>query len=244
MNRSKICFYPVIVYCILLVLLWLLSWLLGVVQLLDGNRLINSLMTAEGVRWAVRNSLLVTDGAPWGSAFLLLTSFGLLVSSGFLRFLCDMFFMRRLSPNRSKAGVMALVVMFVYIFILLLCMMTPWRLLMGVTSDVLSSPLVKGGQLLFLIGSFFVSGIYGYVYGNFRSIIDVVQGVCSFIESYVPALLAMLPANGLLSCMQYMGLFALWNIDETMLEVVLFVLCLLPFLFQTILNVYIKHTSE
>lgn len=231
MNRRNIVYYPVIFYLLLLLVAWLLSWLFGVMNIVDDAGNMRSLMTAEGVRRAVRSSAEVINAAPWGCAMLVVVSAGLFSSSGLLRLFCDVVILHRITINQRRAGVMALLVLLLYIIVFLMSVMAPWRLLMGVTDEISVSPLAKGWLLLLSVGVLSVSGIYGYVYGNFRSIMDVMNGVGKDVEFFIPAFMAILPATALMSCMQYMGVFDILGNSSSVRETVEDIVYFFPFLF-------------
>lgn len=236
MSKRTAYYFPALAYIALLLLVWLLSWIIGVANILDDGSSINSLMTSEGVRWAVRNSAHSLNNAPWGSAMLMLVIFGLLDCSGLLLLFGDIISFRTITVNRRRAAYMALLVLLLYIGLLCLCVISPWRLLLGVTDDISSSPIMHGWLLMLFIATLFVSVIYGYVYGNFRVATDVICGVGCSVAKFIPALLAMLPATAVLSCLQYMGLPAFWGLSDVQMEYAGILFYLLPFLFVAFLN--------
>ena len=73
MNDGKPAYYPVLLYSLLLLLVWGGSWLIELVLLFAGESLdVNSLVSGEGVRWALLNAEASLEAAPWGAAFFLL----------------------------------------------------------------------------------------------------------------------------------------------------------------------------
>ncbi len=236
MNKRTAYYLPALAYIVLLLLVWLLSWIIGVVNIVDDGNLMNSLMTSEGLRWALRSSEQSLNNAPWGTAMFILVIFGLLDCSGLLRLFGDIISFRTISVNRRRAAYMALLALLLYVCLLCLSVLSSWRLLMGVTDDFSSSPIMHGWMLLLFIATLFVSVIYGYVYGNFRSTTDVICGVGCSVAKFIPALLAMLPATAVLSCLQYMGLPAFWGLSDVHMEYAGILFYLLPFLFVAFLN--------
>ncbi len=214
MNRKNIPYYPLILYISLLLVAWLFSWLFGVLHLVDNSSEIKSLMTAEGIRNAVRSSSDIVNAAPWGSAMMFIVSMGMLYSSGLFGLICDIVSFRRITINQRRAGYMSLLILLLYLIVLVMSVISPWRLLMSVTDDVSVSPLARGWLLLLATAVFSVSGIYGYVYGNFRSIMDVMRGIGKSAVFFIPALMAMLPATALLSSLQYMGVFEFFGVSS------------------------------
>ncbi len=231
MNKRGAYYFPTLLYTLLLLLLWFLSWIIGVVHIVDGDNALNSLMTGEGVRWAVGNSVQAVNDAPWGSAMLLLVVVAMLDCSGLLRLLGDLLHLHPITVNRRRAAIMAFFMLLLYVGIISLSAISPWRLLMSVTSDITASPLLRGWLLLFFVGTLFVTLMYGYVYGNFRTATDVMCGVGRCVARFVPALLAMLPATAILSCLQYMNLFVFLDIDNSVAQYMADILYVFPFLF-------------
>lgn len=236
MSKRTAYYFPALAYIALLLLVWLLSWIIGVVNIVDDGNSINSLMTSEGLRWALRSSAQSVNDAPWGGVMLMLVIFGLLDCSGLLRLFGDIISFSTISVNRRRAAYMALLALLLYVCLLCLSVVSPWRLLMGVTDDVSSSPIMRGWMLLLFMATLFVSVIYGYVYGNFRTATDVISGVGCSVAKYIPAMLAMLPATAVLSCLQYMGLPASWGLSDVQMEYAGILFYLLPFLFVAFLN--------
>lgn len=231
MNKKNLYYYPALCYIVLLMFIWLLSWLSGISQFVDDSYAVNSLLTEEGIRWVVRNSSQAVEAAPWGSAMLLVFIFALLYSSGMMQLSGNLFSRRSLTVNQRRAGLAALSILLLYVVLLFMCTVAPWHLLMGVTADISSSPLSKGWLLLVFLCVLFVSSIYGYVYGNFRSLMDIMQGVVSVASLFMPAFLAMLPAVALSSCVRYMGLFPILGVDDALTLYIEYFICFLPFVY-------------
>ena len=93
-------YYPVVVYTVLLLLVWVVSLATDLLQLFYGNTVWgNSLISAGGVRWAVRNALPSIAAAPWSVVVVSLAIVGLLRSSGIAAMLSHLLFRFRLSKN-------------------------------------------------------------------------------------------------------------------------------------------------
>ena len=102
----------------------------------------------------------------------------------------------------------------------------PWRLLAGVTDDWGTSAMVIGWILIFFLLSFVLSLMHGSVCGYYRSISDVMQGKCSLFPLLAPAFLAILPASGIMPCLEYIGL-----LGNGKTQMITDVLCWFPFVF-------------
>lgn len=241
MNRKNVCFYPIVLYTLFLLAVWVLSWFVGVFDLLtDDGRGVNSLVSAEGVRWAFRNAVPSFSEAPWAVAVFCVFSFGLVKSSELLHTVAILFSAKKMSANRRVAGYMALIAFVFCILLLFVSSVAPWRILMGVIPGFSVSPLVNGWPLLLLLVSFLVSVVHGFAFGVYRGFFDVLQGVYVVFAFFIPAFMAMLPASWVLSCLGFTGLV----IDGTVLFFLSVALYLLPFLLCCIACMTEKGSSR
>ncbi len=229
MNNRRASYYPVLIYTAALALVWLASLLAGIFQLVsDSNFDGNSLLSAPGLRWAVRNALPSIDAAPWGTALMLIAIAGLLRGSGILRLLSRLMRTGRLTKNEKRASLFALAALLSYSALLYFATVAPWNLLLGVTGELSLSPVMQGWLILLFTGVLFVSLVYGFVYGNYRSMSDVVVSAGDLFALSVPALMAMIPASGLVPCLQYTSLLDVGNAEGMIYA--------LPFLYVAVLN--------
>ena len=105
MNNRRSAYYPVLLYCGLLLLVWLVSLMTGVIDLFSGDYVANnnSLLTAPGMRWVLRNAVLSIDAAPWGIITMFIVMAGLLRGSGISAMLVHLVVMRRLTKNERRS---------------------------------------------------------------------------------------------------------------------------------------------
>jgi p-aminobenzoyl-glutamate transporter AbgT len=204
----------------------------GVIDLFSSDYIVNSnsLLTAPGMRWVLRNAVLSIDAAPWGTIVMFIVMAGLMRGSGISAMLSHLIMARRLTKNEKRSLFFALVSLVVYLAVLYVGKASSWEVFTGVSADVSSSPLVQGWVMLALIGVLFVSMTYGLIYGNFRSLVDAVSSIGDTFVLAVPALMAVIPASWLISCLQYTGI-----VEND------FILCgniiyALPFAYVVILN--------
>ena len=115
--------------------------------------------------------------------------------------------------------------------LLFVCTLPPWNLLLGVTGDLYASPLVQGRVIICFIGLFIVAVSFGFIYGNYRSLIDIARSLGAAFTLYAPALLAVLPATGIMPCVEFAGFLPLLHIDVADVAVVSDIIYLLPFLY-------------
>lgn len=232
MSDRRAAYYPALAYSLLLLLVWGGSWLIAVVQLFMGDLFdVNSLVSGEGVRWALFSVGSSVETAPWGTAFFLLFIAGLLDGSGLLRLVGNIF-KRRVSGNELRSLLFALSALLLYVVVLFLFTLSPWDALRGVTGDIGNSPLSNGWLLLLFVGMLMTALVYGFMYGNYRTVVDVIGSASGFVRLFVPALLAMLPASGIMPCLHYTGLDIMLGIDNENAMAVETVIYCLPFVYM------------
>ena len=236
MNRLSInqrsFYYPAAFYVAVLLLVWLLSWLGGVAELaMSNSATVHSLVSAEGLRWAVRSALPTIDAAPWGVIMLFISSVGLLTGCGMVKSVAKLLRGHRLALNERRAWLFALIAAVVYLLMLFVSTLSPWNLLLGVTGDFYASPLMQGRVIICFIGLFIVAVSFGFIYGNYRSFIDIARSLGAAFTLYAPALLAVLPATGIMPCVEFAGFLPLLHIDVADVAVVSDIIYLLPFLY-------------
>ena len=235
MNDRRSAYYPALAYSLLLLLVWGGSWLIAVVQLFMGDLFdVNSLVSGEGVRWALFSVGSSVEAAPWGTAFFLLLIAGLLEGSGLLRLLGNIL-KRRVSGNELRSLLFALSALLLYVVVLFLFTVSPWDALRGVTGDFSNSPLSHGRLLLLFVGVLMTALVYGFMYGNYRTLVDVIGSAAGLVRQFVPALLAMLPASGLMPCLHYSGLDVMLGIGNENAMAVETVIYCLPFVYMAVM---------
>lgn len=222
-------FWPFLFYSALLLLLWLASWFAGVAALFSSSdEGFNTLFSGEGMRWALCTAAASVDAAPWGALAMVVASAGLLVSSGVLTTIVGLFGRFPLTAVRRQAGLSALVVFVLFVALLFVSSVAPWNIFASVTGNWASSSLAQGWLLVLLVVSLSVSLMHGSLCGNYRTVGDVARGVSGMFALFAPAFLAVLPASGIVPCMQYIGLLAA---SEPVAALLSDFLCWMPFLF-------------
>jgi p-aminobenzoyl-glutamate transporter AbgT len=234
MNKKRAYYYPVSIYLLVLLMVWIGSFFVDVAQMLSGGSHVNSsLLSAGGIRWAVRNALPAINALPWGIFMLSVVMLGLLRGSGLASALCRLVRFRRLSGSEVRAFAFSLALIVCYILLLYMSTSSPWNLLSGVSEDSSLSPIAQGKVILLFFGVLLMSLIYGYIYGNYRSVMDVFTSTADVFKFYVPAFMALIPASGIVPCLQYAGVDSIIGLPWDVINVTLY---LLPFIYQTILG--------
>ncbi len=238
MNNRRICYYPLLAYMLVLLLVWVGAFFADVAVMLSDEAVHTpSLISAKGVRWALRTALPSIDAVPWGMVMVLVASYGLLRGSGLAKVLLHMVSMRRLTTLEWRALLFALAIVVCYAVVLYLSTIAPWGLLSPITGEHSLSPLVQGWALLLLAGVLSVSLIYGFIYGNYRSLMDVVVSTGNTFTLFLPAMMALVPASGIVPCLQFAGIQPLFDTQWSVMEAVLYVL---PFLYVLFMELRLK----
>lgn len=238
MNKRRRLYFPVVLYLFLLLSVWLLSWFMGVVALLcDGETGLFSLVSAEGVRWALRSAWASVDSAPWAAILFSLSSLGLLVGSGMVRSASGVLRGGSLNFVERRAWLMALFALALFLLILFACTLYPWNILLGVTGEFSTSIVVQNGSMLLFAAVLFVTVVFGFVYGNYRSVVDVLHSLSAVFSFFAPALIAVLPASGILPCVEYAGFLSLLGVTEQGAALLSDALYAFPFLFMLLLMI-------
>ena len=234
MNKKRAYYYPVSIYLLVLLMVWIGSFFVDVAQMLSGGSHVNSsLLSAGGIRWAVRNALPAINALPWGIFMLSVVMLGLLRGSGLANALSRLARFRRLSGAEVRAFAFSLALMVCYLLLLYMSTSSPWNLLSGVSEDSSLSPIVQGRVILLFFGVLLMSLIYGFIYGNYRSVMDIFTSAADAFKLFVPAFLALIPASGIVPCLQYAGVESVLGLYCDVINVTLY---LLPFIYLIILD--------
>lgn len=235
MNDRRKYYYPLLVYGAILLLVWVFSFFADVARLLsDSAGQATSLVSGEGIRWAVRSALPILNSVPWGTSILLMATLGLLQGSGLLAIVGRLSCMRRLTVSEWHAFSFSLAATLCYLVLLYMTSVSPWSLLRGVTGEQALSPVSQGWAILTFLGVLAASLVYGFIYGNYRSLMDVAVSVGNTFTQFVPALFALLPASGIVPCLRYIKVVEL---TPHTWEVVAMAIYLLPFIYVAVLRI-------
>lgn len=232
MNNSRNAYFPVLLYTFLLLAVWAGSWFVAVVRLLlGGEGAVTSLVSSEGVRWALLSVNESIGAAPWGCAVFMLFTAGMLSGSGLFRSFANLFSGSGNSVNEKRSLLFALIALMIFAAIVSLFSFVPWHTLRGVTGGITVSPLSQGWMLLIFIGALVASLVYGFMYGNYRTITDVVSSSGQFMARFMPALISFVPASGILPCLHYTGFLSLLGLEWEQMWVAEAFIYALPFVY-------------
>lgn len=242
MNNRRLQYAPVLLYTILLVAVWLVSWVTGLVQSLSGDvTSVTSPMDGAGLRWALLSSQASLNAAPWGTMAIIVFMAGLLSGSGILQLTERLLFRQKISVNERNSLLLALLALLLYCTILFVTTIAPWNTLAGVSHSLLNSPLAHGWLLVSFVGVLAMSLVYGFMYGNYRTVADVVCFSGEYFSHYISAFIAMIPASSIVPCLQYTGWDKVVGLDDAALHVTELIIYALPFVYVLVLGIFRKR---
>lgn len=231
MNDKRGDYYPFIGFVLFLIVVWLLSWILDIAATFtDTDFGLTSLVSSEGVRWVMRNALPSLNEVAWGEIMLLISILGLLRGSGITRLFLHIIKKQQLTKMERRSLLFSLFALLLYSSILYVVTFSQWNILLGVTGTLENSSFITGLPLLLFFGVLIISLVYGFMYGNYRSATDVVSSVGNTCASFIPALLAMIPAAAIMGSIEYIGLFNLLELTNNEVKIIGIVFYSIPFL--------------
>lgn len=205
MSRRCVNNLPTILYCCMLLVVWLYSWIRSVAALLGGEATDTLLASSDGVRWFLRSAVDSVGRLPWAMIIILLMCSGVLYSCGL--FSIVMRLLRGETSLRMRRALWsALVVAVIMVVLLLFATLYPLNVFRSVSGTFLSSPMAGGWPLVLFVVLFLLSAVFGIVGGAFKGVDDIVEAVSSRIKFHASSFVAVVPAALLLSSMEYEGI--------------------------------------
>lgn len=232
MSSKREHYYPIIVYVLLLVTVWLMSWILDIATAFTASDIdIKSLVSSEGLRWIMRNAMPVLNNIAWGEILLAITALGLLQGSGIIRVLKHLIKRQQLTKMEKRSLLFSLSALLVYSTVLYVVTLSQWNILLGVTGTLENSSFIRGLALVLFIGVLVVALIYGFMYGNYRSVLDAVSSIGNTFSSFVPAIIALIPASAVMASVNYIGLLNILDLTSFETNIIVAVFYSTPFLY-------------
>lgn len=166
-------------FFLMTVALALFSWIGSIYDIGE----VQSLLSAEGVRWMLSHAIENYVEAPaFGVVFVLMMGLGVMLRSGIFDALYRSFRQsKQLSRKERRALGAFFVTFFIYVLVVLVAMVLPWNLLLSATGSWVNSPFSKGFFYLLSVGLGLGGMAYGYVADTFRGIVDVIESMGSTI---------------------------------------------------------------
>ena len=170
-----------LLFFLLTLVLALVSWIGSIY----GVGEVQSLLSAEGIRWVLGHVVENYVRCPaLGMMLILFMGLGIVVQSGLYDILkrCrrkD----KQLSRKERRALIAASIALLTFAVLVGLSLCLPGNFLLGVTGSWLHSPFAEGFAYILSVGIGFAGMVYGYVSDTFRSVLDVVKSMSSVIVS-------------------------------------------------------------
>lgn len=204
-----------IVFFLLTLALALFSWIGSVYGLGE----VQSLLSAEGIRWVLGHVVENYVQSPvLGMVLILFMGMGIVLRSG-LYDAVKRFAGRNklLSRKERRALTLAVGVLLLYFAMLVVSMFLPWNLYWNITGGWLHSPFSKGLVYLLSIGMGLGGMVYGYVSDTFRRLSDVVEGMSSLIAERSFTFVSLFFIIQFFSSLEYTRLAEWMNVDDSIL---------------------------
>lgn len=227
--KSKLsCFHLSIIFFFLTLVLTLFSWIGSIYGLGE----VQSLLSAEGIRWYLGHVVENYVQCPaLGIVLVLSMGVGVGIQAGLfdvLKRFCKK--EKQLSRKERRALTLASVALLVYVTLVGGALLLPWNFLHGVTGSWFYSPFAKGFVYLLAMGMGLSGMVYGYVSDMFRSLYDVVEGMSCLISCMAPGLVTLFFVVQFFASLEYTNLISWIGISENMMDLFYLFFCYLPFL--------------
>ena len=202
-----------IVFFLLTLALALFSWIGSIYGLGE----VQSLLSAEGIRWVLGHVVENYVQSPvLGIVLILFMGVGIVLRSG-LYDAVKRFAGRNklLSRKERRALTLAVGVLLLYFAMLVVSMFLPWNLYWNITGGWLHSPFSKGLVYLLSIGMGLGGMVYGYVSDTFRRFSDVVEGMSLLIAERSFTFVSLFFIIQFFSSLEYTRLAEWMNVDDS-----------------------------
>lgn len=217
--------HPAAIYLLLTALAAVLSWF-GSIYGWEG---VESVLSAEGMRWWLRSSVTgYLNSLVLGALVILSFGIGILVDTGLWRLFTDAMRQTRRPSRRELRGLLAAAVAAVmYLVAVLLLAFTPSGIVRSVTGSFTSSPLLAGMSFLLSLGISVVAIVYAYTVDSYSSHRDIIRGMAEGLSKFAPCLVTIFFISGLFSTLRFTGLAACAGISHLPMQLLYYLCCLL-----------------
>lgn len=218
-----------VLFMLLTLLLVLISWIASVYEI--GN--VQSLLSAEGIRWMLGHTVSKYVQAPaLAIVLVILMGAGVCVRSGLSDVLRRFFKKGQLLSRRERRALRsACLALLIYIMLIVVSLFFPWNFLQGVTGSWLHSPFSRGTVYLLSVGIGWAGMVFGYVSGSFRSIEEVVAGMSFLIARKASYFVSLFFVVQFFSYLEYTCLMDILPVSDEFISVSYQICCFLPLIF-------------
>ena len=207
-----------ITFFLLTLVLALFSWVGSVY----GMGEVQSLLSAEGIRWVLGHTLENYVQAPaLGMALVFFMGLGVGFRSGLYDALRR--FVQKgkmISRKERRALTLAVFVFALFLILMGISLFLPWNLFWGVTGSWLHSPISKGMVYLLSVGIGLAGMVYGYVADVYRSMSDVVKGMSCLIARRASFFVTLFFVVQFFSSLEYVRLMTYLQWPEEVITVI------------------------
>ena len=168
-----------VAFFLMTVALALFSWIGSIYGIAE----VQSLLSAEGVRWLLNHAVTNYVQTPaLGVVLVLMLGLGIVSRSGFSDTLRRAVRKdKKLSRKERRALGLGFITFFSYV---LVAMVLPWNLLLSATGSWIHSPFSKGFVYILSVGLGISGMVYGYASDAFRKVGDVVEAMSCLISRH------------------------------------------------------------
>lgn len=224
MNRRKLgMLHPVMVYLFLTVALILVSLVGSFLELrvvnTNSELVLRSLLTANGLRYVMRESVVLLSNAPITKICLLLFTVGIANGSAMFKAISNLAHHRDISYKQKTSLLLSVVVFVLLCLLLLYGIVGPGHLLLSISGTLLGSPLLDGFFAILLILVALPSLLYGFATDTFRTVDDCIDASVSVIRIIPSYLLAIYMASFLIAVITYSRIDVLLGIGTVTLNI-------------------------
>jgi len=192
-----------VISALLLIALLLLSMLSWIGNVYDWG--LQSLYSAEGLRWLVGNALPNLRQAPLTETLLATTLLGVLIESGLPSILWKTLRHRHTHPTLKQQRALQFTLLTTLLLIALLAALTliPPYILLNAFGTLPHSALSQGAPILLLLLCTSIGIVYGGLSGRFLSFTDILHACTHWPTHLASCYATMLLAAELLACIAY-----------------------------------------
>ena len=171
-----------VAFFLMTVVLALFSWIGSIYGIAE----VQSLLSAEGVRWLLNHAVTNYVQTPaLGVVLVLMLGLGIVSRSGFSDTMKRAVRKdKKLSRKERRALSLAFIASFTYVLVVLVAMVLPWNLLLSATGSWVHSPFSKGFVYILSVGLGISGMVYGYASDTFRNAGDVVEAMSCLISRH------------------------------------------------------------
>lgn len=218
------------VFFLLTVAVALFSWIGSIY----GLGKVQSLLSAEGIRWELRNILANFVQSPaLGIVMMLFLGFGITLHSGIWGTIDRSIRKgKQVSRKEKRAMILTGCILSIYIISIISTTFAPWTLLRSVTGSLINSPFQQGIYYLISLGTGISGVVFGYASGRFRDDKDIIKGMSCLFSRFADYFVVLFFIVQFFSSLMYTNLAELLGIGSQIVRYAFNVCCYLPFLWM------------